>query len=245
MTNPVETALRGTRIVVVGGGSGIGKAVARQAAGLGATVTIASRSADKLTAAAAEIGPAVTPAPVDMTDADAVTAWAQGLGPVDHLVITASSAARGPFAELPTADLRGMFDAKFFGPYLVARQVLPHLAGGGSVTLFSGALSRRPGAGTSGLAAVNAAVEALGRGLAVELGARARVNTLSPGMVRSDAYAGMPEDQREAMFAGVGSSLPVGRVGTVEEIASAVIMAMSNGFITGTVLDIDGGHLIA
>lgn len=244
MSTLFEAALKGKHVVVVGGGSGMGKAAASLAASLGARVTIASRNREKLEAAAAQIGASVAVAPLDMTDEDGVRAWAAALGPVDHLVISASSAAHGTFADLPTSDLQAMFAAKFTGPYVTAREVLPFLTEGGSITFFSGVLSRRPSAGATGLGAVNAAVEALARGLAVELAGKARVNCISPGMVDTEAYGGMPQSDREAMFARIGASLPAGRVGTANEIAGAVVMAMANGFLTGTVLDIDGGHMV-
>ncbi len=244
MTNVFETALKGKHVVIVGGGSGMGKATAELAASLGAKVTISSRNKEKLTAVASEIEGDISVASVDTTDEAAVKAWAASLGMVDHLVISASSAAHGAFAELPTDDLRGMIEAKFIGPYVTTREVLPYLADCASITLFSGVLSRRPSAGATGLGAVNAAVEALTMGLAQELAGKARVNCVSPGMVATEAYADMPEEAREGMYAQVGGSLPVGRVGGASEIAQAVIMAMTNGFLTGSVLDIDGGHLI-
>ena len=105
-------------------------------------------------------------------------------------------------------------------------------------------LSRRPGLNCSGLGAVNSAVEGLTRGLALELGPQIRVNCISPGMVRTDIYAGMPDADREAMFRSTGESLPLGRVGEPSEIANAVFFAATNTFLTGQVLDVDGGHMI-
>lgn len=239
-----EANLTGKHVVIVGGGSGMGKATAKLAAALGANVTLASRNAEKLQAVASEIGGAVQIAPLDMTNEAQVKAWAAGLGRVDHLVVSASSAAHGTYEDLPTDDLRAMIEAKFIGPYVTAREVLGTLAEGGSITFFSGVLSRRPSAGATGLGAVNASVEALAKGLALELAGRARVNCISPGMVATEAYEAMPEDARNAMYDEVGRSLPVGRVGSADDIAQAVIMAMTNGYLTGTVLDVDGGHLI-
>ncbi|MDJ0627684.1 MAG: SDR family oxidoreductase [Rhodobacter sp.] len=234
---------QGQTVAVVGGGSGIGKAIARQVIAAGGEVVISSRDGAKLDTAIAKFatGRAL---PVDMTDAASVAAWAEALPEIDHLVISASSAAHGPFAELPETDLRRMFDAKFFGPYSMAKAALKKLRPGGSITFFSGVLSRRPGMNCSGLGAVNGAVEALTRGLALELGPDVRVNCLSPGMVRSDAYAGMNPKARETMYDATGASLPVGRVGTVEEAAEAAIFLMSNTYTSGVVLDVDGGHMI-
>ena len=96
----------------------------------------------------------------------------------------------------------------------------------------------------SGLGAVNGAVESLAQALALELGPTHRVNCVSPGMIRSEAYAGMPEEARETMYQSTGESLPVGRVGEVEEAAGAAVYLMTNTFTTGIVLDVDGGHMI-
>ena len=243
---PVDSkfSLRDRRIVVIGGGSGIGKAVARASAADGARVMIASRNRDRLDAAAAEFGDGIEVATVDMTDAAAVAAWAGKIDALDHLVISASSAAHAPFAELSIEALRAMFDAKFFGPYLVARELLPKFSPGGSITFFSGVLSRRPGENCSGLGAVNGAVESLTRALALELGPDLRINSCSPGMVRSDAYAAMPAEARETMYASTGATLPVGRVGETDEIADAVLFMMANPYLTGQVIDVDGGHTI-
>jgi len=239
---PIE--LKGQSILVVGGGSGIGKAIARQAATAGARVQIASRNVQKLESVAIDIGFETVWSSIDMTDETAVNSWAAGMGRLDHLVISASSAAHGPFAKLETAAIRGMFDAKFFGPYVVARELLPKINSGGSITFFSGVLSRRPGENCSGLGAVNGAVECLSRALALELGPDIRVNCCSPGMVRSDAYAALPAEQREEMYRSTGASLPLGRVGDTDEIADAVLFMMRNGYLTGQIIDIDGGHMI-
>lgn len=244
MTNVFENALSGKHVVVVGGGSGMGKATAELAASFGAKVTIASRNEEKLNAVAEAIEGDVSVAAVDTTDEARVKSWAAGLGQVDHLVISASSAAHGAFAELPTDEVRSMIEAKLVGPYVTTREVLPYITQGGSVSLFSGVLSRRPSAGAVGLGGVNAAVEAIAKGLAQELAGKVRVNCISPGMVATEAYAGMPEEAREGMYAQVGGSLPVGRVGDASEIAQAVVMAMTNEFLTGAVLDVDGGHLV-
>ena len=230
-------------VAVVGGGSGIGRAVAAQAVSAGAEVVLSSRNSAKLEATIADLG-AGKALPVDMTDAASVKSWAEALPNIDHLVISASSAAHGPFSNLPETDLRGMFDAKFFGPYAIAKAALGKIKEGGSITFFSGVLSRRPGMNCSGLGAVNGAVEALTRGLALELGPELRVNCLSPGMVRSEAYAGMAQTARETMYASTGASLPIGRVGFVDEAAEAALFLMANTYTTGVVLDVDGGHMI-
>ncbi|HSO18645.1 MAG TPA: SDR family oxidoreductase [Desulfosarcina sp.] len=235
--------LRGQSVVVIGGSSGMGLAVARKASQAGARVVIASRSADKLQAAARRIGGDVHWQMVDTTDEASVADLFERLGTVDHLAVPGSSVKTGPLRELPLADARFTMQSKFWGPYLCAKHA--RLNDTGSITFFSGILSRRPGMNDALLASVNAAVEAMGRALAKDL-APVRVNVLSPGMTAgTGAYLKIPEAAREAMFASVAGRLPVGRVGRPEDIADAVVMLMTNGFITGVVLDVDGGGLIA
>mgnify|MGYP002651303344 FL=1 len=237
------SSFKAKRVAVVGGGSGIGRVVAESALKQGADVIISSRDVAKLESVA-ENWTGMTVLPLDMTAAASRAAWADRLGPIDHLVISASSAAHGAFSVLQEDPLRAMFDAKFFGPYMTAKAALPHLRDGGSITFFSGVLSRRPGMNCSGLGAVNGAVESLTYGLALELGPRLRVNCVSPGMIRSDAYAAVPKPAREEMYTATGESLPLGRVGTVDEAAGAALFLMANTFTTGHVLNVDGGHMI-
>ena len=245
---PIPKRMAGEHVLVVGGGSGIGFAVAEAVVRNGGRVTLSSRNADKLSNAANKLGgaPAAVGLPFDMTDENAVKAAFDTLAAdsIDHLVISASSAVHGRFDTLETEPVRGMFDAKFFGPYVTAREALPKLKQGGSITLFSGVLSRKPGMNCSGLGAVNSAVEGLTRALALELGPRLRVNCCSPGMVRSEAYDKLPEEKRERMYEETGRSLPVGRVGLVQEAADAVLFLMHNGYTTGVVMDVDGGHMV-
>lgn len=85
----------------------------------------------------------------------------------------------------------------------------------------------------------------MSRALALELGPRIRVNTLSPGMTRTKSYDGMPDDAREAMFRSIASGLPLKRVAHAHELAETALFLSGNGFTTGHVLDVDGGHMIA
>ena len=109
-----------------------------------------------------------------------------------------------------------------------------------SITLFVGAACRTAIPGIAGLAAVNGAILQMTYTLAKEL-APLRVNAISPGMVDTPAYDWINPEQKHAMFEQTGNNLPVKRIGKPEEIAEAVVFLVSNGFVTGTVLDIDGG----
>ncbi len=227
-------------MVIIGGATGMGKAIATLCAEHGAKVTIGSRSVQKLEATAAEIGCAYRA--IDTTQEDSVQQFFTAMGQVDHLVISGSSVRGGTLRDMSLEDGLFSMSSKFWGPYLCAKHA--RINPKGSLTLFSGILSRRPGKNDAVLGPINAAVEALGRALARDL-APVRVNTLSPGMTRDTAaYLGMPEQQRENMYAGFVEKLPVGRVGTPQDIAEATVMLMTNAFITGVTLDVDGGGLL-
>lgn len=236
----MNSKLTNQKVIVVGGTSGMGLAIARLAISHGASVTVASRSPDKVASVVTELG--ATGKILDTTDEVSVREFFTSVGLVDHLIVTGSSVRTGTLKDAPMADGEFTFRSKFFGPYLCAKyaQMKPT----GSITLFSGILSRRPGHNDVVLAGVNAAVEAMGRALARDL-APVRVNTISPGMTRgTGAYLSMIETDREGMYTSIASQLPVGRVGTAEDIAAATLMLMTNGFITGVTLDVDGGGVL-
>ncbi len=228
------------KIVVIGGSSGMGFATARMAAAEGAEVVIASRSQEKLQKARAQIQGVVEALTVNVTDEASVKAFFDKVGEFDHLTTPGSEAAMGSFLELDTAKARAAFDSKFWGQYNAARYGAPMIRAGGSITFFAGIWSQRPVPGSSVVTAINSAIEGLGRALAMEL-APVRVNTVSPGIIDTPIWSGMPSEMKEAMFKDIADSLPVKRVGRPEEIAQVVLCLMSNGFATGNTLYIDGG----
>ena len=235
--------LKEKRVLVIGGSSGMGLAIAAVASQAGAEVLIASRTESRLEEAAEIIGGGAKWYMVDFTDETSVKSLFAAVGPIDHLVIPGSAVKTGPSKDLPLADAKSSMDSKFFGPYLAVKEA--EIRPQGSIILFSGILSRRPDKGSPILAAINSAVETLGKSLAVEL-APVRVNVISPGMTRdTGAYLRMPDQAREEMFNGVAQSLPVKRVGTPSDVASVAIELMTNSFITGIVIDVDGGGLLS
>ncbi len=236
--------LHGKRVLVVGGSAGMGFAIAGLARARGAEVVIAARNADKLHAAAAKLGSeGVRAIAADTTDEASVHAVFEQAGEIDHLLIPGTALRLGPWKTMPLEDVMFSLRGKFVGPFLCARHV--RLRPGGSLTFWSGILSRRPGQNDALLAAVNAAVEAMTRALAKDM-APIRVNCISPGMVAgTDAYLSMPEAAREGMYAAIAAKLPAGRVGAPEHVASLALEVATNPFVTGTVIDVDGGGIIA
>ena len=235
--------LEGKRIVVVGGSSGMGLATARDLAAAGAKVTIASRSAEKLERAARAIGNPVERYVLDIRKEDEIVAFFETVKTLDHLVVSASGAVLGPFLEIETRTAQDFFDSKFWGTYRVARHGAPRLAKNGSITFFSGAASQRGTPGLSAGSAINAAIEALGRTLAVEL-APIRVNTVAPGLIETPVWEGlMAEQDKKAFFKEAAAKLPARRIGTPEDIAHSVRYLIENTYTTGSVLFPEGGYL--
>lgn len=232
-------SLAGKKVVVVGGSSGIGLAAAERAKHEGAEVVVASRNAERLKAAAGKIG--ATAIAADVTSDDSVAALFSATGPVDHVVVTAAQLRSGPFKTVSMDDVRATLEGKFWGAWRVARAA--EIRAGGSLTLVSGFLSVRPRSNSAIVSAANGALESLTRALALEL-APLRVNCVSPGVIDTPIRAAMPEAARRDMLGKIAATLPVGRVGAGEDIAQQILTFMTNGFMTGSIVYLDGGALV-
>ncbi|MCP3167829.1 SDR family oxidoreductase [Myxococcus qinghaiensis] len=228
-------------VVVVGGSSGIGLGVARAALEQGASVTLVSRSTDKLARAAAllENPGRVRTCAADVTKEDAVRQLFEALPPVNHVVVTAVEARYLGIREMDFAAARRIFDSKLMAAFHVARHA--RLQPGGSLVFTTGIASVRPMPNGSVIAAVNGAIEAAVRAWALEL-APVRVNALSPGWIDTPVWDAIAGDTKGQVFEQHARRLPVGRMGTTSDLGHAALFLMSNGFTTGEVLRVDGGH---
>jgi NAD(P)-dependent dehydrogenase (short-subunit alcohol dehydrogenase family) len=233
--------LRDKRVAVLGGTSGIGLATARLAAGQGATVIVASSNPDSVKRALDTLPDSATGEAVDLTDGAAVKAFFDRTGPVDHLVFTAGEPLT--LLEVASMDLaaaRQAFELRYFGALAAVCAALPRLRAGGSVVLTSGSAADRPGPGWSVAASICGAMDSLVRALAVEL-APLRVNAVKPGVVRTPLWSGMsPQDLYDA----TAKVLPVGRVGEPSDIAAAYVYLMNQEYATGSIVAVDGGHVL-
>jgi NAD(P)-dependent dehydrogenase (short-subunit alcohol dehydrogenase family) len=233
--------MRQEKVAVIGGSSGIGLACAKRLAAESYEVVISARSPERITQALGTLKAECTGFVLNYSDPASIKAFFQALGPFDHLVLAgAGPAAWGAFNGLKPAALEGAFSSKFWGYFHCLQAALLNLRKDGSATLISGAAARTAIPGTSGLAAVNGAIERMGITLAKEL-APLRVNVLSPGLVDTPAYDWMPPDQKEGMLQDAAAKLPVRRVGQPDDIAESVLFLIRERYITGAVLDVDGG----
>ncbi len=199
--------LKDTRVLVVGGSSGIGRATAARFRQAGADVLICARDEGRLAEAARDLGVRCTV--LDTGDAAAVDALFAREAPFDHVVVSAARTKSGPVGALALDDAKASFESKFWGAYRIGRAA--RIADAGSLTFVSGFLSHRPSAASVLQGAINAALEALARGLALER-APVRVNTVSPGLIDTPLYAGMADADRAAMFERSAARLPARRV---------------------------------
>jgi NAD(P)-dependent dehydrogenase (short-subunit alcohol dehydrogenase family) len=232
-------ALRDKTVLVVGRGGGIARAVTLLAKSEGARVIAAGRDAAKL--ADAYIQDDVTVEAVDLTDDASIGALADRVGAVDHVVSTASARARGNLADLERRNLQLSFDTKVIGPTMLAKRFAPQMNPGGSFVLFSGVHAFKLNVGYLGVGITNGAVDFLARWLAVEL-APTRVNAISPGVIDTGAWDSLGDDGKRDYFKHIAATNPARRIGTLDDIATAVLFAMTNNFMTGVTLKVDGGE---
>ena len=233
--------LQAKKIVVLGGSSGIGLAVAQAAAREDANIVIVSSNAARLEAARKTLPVGTTGHVANLGAEDAVSALFEKLGRFDHLVYTAGENLR--LAPLDGMDMdwaRGFFGVRYWGALTAVRHAASRINQGGSITLTGGSAGQRPQAGWSIAASICSAMEGLTRALAMEL-APLRVNVVSPGVVKSPLWDAMPDGEREALYRHMTATLPLKHVGTPEEVAESYLYLMKQTYGTGQRITVDGG----
>jgi len=236
MTGPLQDQT----VLVVGRGGGLARGIALAVRDAGASVVAAGRNQDALSAAYAG-EPGIAAEYVDLTDESTIEALGKRLGTVGHVVSTASARVRGKVPELDRDAVRLAFDTKVLGPLMLAKHLAPRVADGGSFVIFSGVFATKIRVGSLAVAITNAAADTLARSLALEL-APIRVNAISPGVIDTGAWDALGEKGKAQVFADRSAQNPAGRIGTVDDIAGAVLFALTNTFLTGQTLHIDGGE---
>jgi NAD(P)-dependent dehydrogenase (short-subunit alcohol dehydrogenase family) len=230
--------LDGARVVVIGGASGMGFAVAEAAIAAGARVIVGSSQAPRIEAAAARLGAAAKGRAVDVKDETSVAAFFAAAGPFDHLVFTAGDWGQ-MFAATRDLDIEASktrLEVRLWGAVRAAKHALPHIAPEGSITLTGGMLAHRPRPGAPLTTASAHATEGLALGLARDL-APIRVNAVCLGLILSEQVQTMGEAAIKAFTA----NLPLPRAGSVQEAAEAYLYLMRATYVTGQVVRVDGG----
>jgi NAD(P)-dependent dehydrogenase (short-subunit alcohol dehydrogenase family) len=228
-------------VVVIGGSSGVGEAVARAALGRGASVVIGGRSPEGLESAKSRLGGDVRALTVDIKQRETIERFFEQIGPLDHLVITAGEEIEGTIRDIDPDSLRPTVESRFWGPLYAVKAALPGLSETGSVTLTSGA-SATVRTGAPLWHALLGTVESLTRILASELGP-IRVNAVRPGHLatpRTERRRGGKEGAAKYLEE-LARRSPIGRVGSADDVADAILFLMTSAYTTGMMLAIDGG----
>jgi NAD(P)-dependent dehydrogenase (short-subunit alcohol dehydrogenase family) len=230
--------LNEARVVVIGGASGVGFAVAAAALEAGARVTVGSSQASRIEAASEKLGPGATGRVVDVKDEASVADFFAAAGPFDHLVFTAGDWGHmfGPIRDLDVEGGKARMEVRFWGAVRAAKHAARQIAKDGSITLTGGMLAHRPMPGAPLVTASAQTTEGLAMGLARDL-APIRVNAVCLGLIMSEQVATMGEPTIKAFTA----NLPLPRAGTVEEAAEAYLYLMRATYVTGQIVRVDGG----
>lgn len=236
----IYSSLRDKSVLIFGGTSGIGLTTALQAKALGAVVTVVGSDQGRSRAAGELNDLSWLSADVSRPE-EIEVALKQVASPVDHLVLLAGTFIVGKVMETDVSVFRKAFDERIWAAVHILQMLGDKLAPDASITLVSGvATGRASGDGTAVIAAACGAIETFGRHLALELAPR-RVNTVSPGPIDSPLLRKAFGPDPSAYVPHLAGQVPIGRIGSTEEAASAVVFLMANPFMNGTVLGVDGG----
>ncbi len=231
-------ALNGKKVIVIGGASGVGFAVANAVLAAGAEVVVGSSQEPRIQAAAEKLGRGATGRTVDVKDEGSVAAFFDAAGAFDHLVFTAGDWGHmfGPTRELDIEASKARMEVRFWGAARVAKYAMRQIVKDGSITLTGGMLAHRPMPGAPLVTASAHTTEGLAMGLARDLAA-VRVNAVCLGLIMSEQVLTMGE----AAIGSFTANLPLPRGGTVEEAAEAYLYLMRATYVTGQIVRVDGG----
>lgn len=238
------SSLKNKKVIVLGASSGLGLATAKAAAAEGAKTILVSGNRQRIDQALQEFPAGTEGYAIDLSQEQNIKAFFDRTGNFDHLVYTAGeNLTLANVSDIDLDKARQFFTLRFWGPYAAVKYGAKYINPGGSVGLIGGIASPRPGKGWSLAASICGAMEGLTRALAVEL-APVRVNIVTPGVVRTNLWNGMPDSDRENYFKTVGDALLVKRIGEAEDIALSFIYLMKQGFTTGQTIVVDGGAVL-
>ena len=235
--------LTGKVAVVTGGSAGIGYAIARRFASVGAIVILASREPQRLATATQSIGDSAVAVSTDVSDSKQVQRLFEGLERVDILVTCAGAAHFGAIDTVPVAQAKSLFEGRFFGQLAAAHYAVPKMPPGSVIIFCSGIAASVGLPNFSAGSALCGAVNSMTRALAVELAPRGiRVNAISPGYIEgTDIQSNLSKEQVEDFASSIKATIPLGRAGKSNEVADAAFFLATCGYVTGQIIEVDGG----
>lgn len=233
----------GKKAIVLGGTSGIGLAATQQLDKAGATVVAGSRSSTHIESAASTTSDSVSYREIDVLDREGLATMFREEAPYDFLVNCATGGARasGPFLQMDLDGFQGSF-RKLWGYTNSVRLGTEYLPEDGAIVLVSGYPARKSNPGSSAISTVGNAVEGFVRAIAPEIAPR-RINIVCPGVIDTPMFAQSGE-ARDQFLAQATSRMLIPRAGTADEVASAILFCLHNGYMTGGTIDVEGGALL-
>lgn len=236
--------LKNKKVIILGASSGLGLATAKAAAEEGANLIIVSSNQERIDDALKNLPEGTQGYAIDLGKEENIKNFFENIGKFDHLVYTAGENLNlTNLSETDLQETKNFFTLRYWGALAAIKYATPNINEGGSINLTSGIASQRPGAGWALASSICGAMDGLCRAMAVEL-APIRVNAVAPGVIKTNLWNGMSEEQRNDFYKNVGDSLLVKRVGEAEEIAQSFIFLMKQNFITGQIITVDGGAVL-
>lgn len=237
----MNRSLSDKKVLLLGGTSGIGFATAKAAAMEGATVVVVSSQPNKVEHALSRLPDNSEGYVVDITNETEQQAFFNRVGKFDHLIFTAGEALLiDSIHAMDSESARRFFNLRYWGAFTAAKYGSPNIRPGGSISFTSGVAAARPNPGLSVAASVCGAIEAMTRALAVEL-RPLRVNAIAFGMIRTELWNHLTNEQLAAMDDSAAKTLLVGKLGEPEDAAEAFIYLMKEQYASGQILVVDGG----
>lgn len=243
MENSSNT-LKGKRIILLGGSSGIGLATAKAATAEGADVTIVSGNQSRIDQALKELPAGATGYAVDLSQEENIKSFFSNTGSFDHLVYTAGENLNLTIlGETDLSAAHQFFNIRYWGALAAVKYGSPKINTGGSISLIGGTANARPGKGWSIASSICGAMEGFVRAMAVEL-APIRVNSVVPGVIKTTMWDSMPAADRDNLYQTMTDTLLLNRIGEAEDIALTYLYLMKQKFGTGQNIVVDGGTLL-
>lgn len=237
--------LHNKKVLVIGGSSGIGMSIAKSCYEAGASVTIASRTAEKLTTASSVVGERCRYFICDALIPESLDSLFLEVGEMDHVVVSAGKPLSKKFDDLTESEARDDLELNFWLKYRIAKKAFDILSSDGSILFISGAFSSKPNVNLFMTSISVAAIDSLVKNLVLAIGP-IRVNAIAPYVIDSSDVTNQPVDENRKEFLNTTrKNLPGNYVGKGKDIGDASVFLLSNKYCNGSILPLDGGYTIA
>lgn len=234
--------LKNQNVLIIGGATGMGFATAELVESLGGHIILAGHNRDKNKTALSKLSSDAQSRYVDVLDSDSIAELFSSLDHVDHIFITAAPGGTGDFKEASLKIEETYIYGKFWSLFMISKKAIEIISEKGSITFITGGFSTNPTKGTVLVTAAFNAVEGFAKAMAVEM-APIRFNVIRPGFIDSGFWDFLEESERAKLFKKNTEQIAVNRIGKSEDIAKMATSIMTNSFLNGQIIEVNGGIL--